>query len=222
MKWELVVFDLAGTTLFDGDAVNSCFRAALAGSGIDADPARVNAVMGLHKPQAIAMLLAEYGQAPSPAVVERIHADFSARMIRYYGHDPAVRELPGASAAFARLRQAGVKVALNSGFGRPIIDAILTRLHWTKAVDATVASNEVARGRPHPDMIRRLLATLGLTDPGRVVKVGDTLADLEEGKSAGCGLVLGITTGACTRTQLEAAPHDRIVDSLDEAVALLF
>ena len=47
---ELVVFDMAGTTVADSDAVNASFRAALSGAGIEANPVAVNAVMGLAKP----------------------------------------------------------------------------------------------------------------------------------------------------------------------------
>ncbi|MEY4134956.1 MAG: hypothetical protein RL386_1306, partial [Bacteroidota bacterium] len=55
-----------------------------------------------------------------------------------------------------------------------------------------------------------------ITDPGEVAKVGDAVADIEEGRNAGCGLVLGITTGAHTHDQLRAARPDRIIASLAE------
>src|SRR5262249_58578109 len=53
MEIELVVFDMAGTTVHDGDAVGSCFRAALATAGVAAPADAVKAVMGLPKPQAV-------------------------------------------------------------------------------------------------------------------------------------------------------------------------
>ena len=62
---ELVVFDMAGTTVYDGDAVNASFRAALASRGIDAESTLVNSVMGLHKPEAIRILLTSLGR-PAP------------------------------------------------------------------------------------------------------------------------------------------------------------
>ena len=34
---------------------------------------------------------------------------------------------------------------------------------------------------------------LGVLDAARVAKVGDTSVDLQEGKNAGCGLVIGVT-----------------------------
>jgi phosphonatase-like hydrolase len=224
---ELVVFDLAGTTVHDGDAVNACFRATLAAWGIEAEPAAVNTVMGLPKPEAIRILLDQFGRpcgvAPSVEAINAIHEDFTHRMCRYYADDPAVREVPGASAAFAALRRGGIKVALNTGFFRPIADVLLTRLGWRSpdVIDAAVTSDEVPRGRPHPDMIRHLMAQLDIQDTRRVAKVGDTRADLEEGTNAGCGLVIGVTTGSLSREALRACPHSHILESVAEVPALL-
>ena len=77
------------------------------------------------------------------------------------------------------------------------------------------------RGRPRPDMIRLLMARLGVTDPQRVAKVGDTPVDLEEGKNAGCRFVIGVTTGAFTRQELEKHPHTLIVDSVVEVPGIV-
>jgi phosphonatase-like hydrolase len=224
---ELVVFDMAGTTVCDGDAVKSSFRATLAAWGIEADPAVVNSVMGLAKPEAIRILVErdkKQGRASPPASkINAIHEDFTRRMCDYYATNPAVREIPGTAAVFAALRQAGIQVALNTGFFRPIADALLTRLAWHSpaVIDATVTSDEVPRGRPHPDMIRHLMRRLGIQDAHRVAKVGDTKADLEEGTNAGCALVIGVTTGSFTRQQLQACPHTHILESVADVPALL-
>src|SRR5262249_45339894 len=155
----------------------------------------VNSVMGLPKPLAIRTLVEQSQQAGSLLPqVDAIHADFVERMDRFYAEDPAVCEVPGASEAFAILHRNRIKVALNSGFSRQIIATIVRRLGWEQKsiVDATIGSDEVARGRPHPDMIERLMADLGVRDRKAVVKVGDTPADLEEGTTAGCGRVVGV------------------------------
>jgi phosphonatase-like hydrolase len=213
---ELVVFDMAGTTVFDGDAVNASFRAALASKGIDAESSLVNTVMGLHKPEAIRILLTSLGRLADDAQVDAIHADFVSRMRDYYAHDPAVREIPGASAAFATLRRAGAKVALNTGFNRSIVDVILNRLGWSvpAVIDATVSSDEVAHGRPHPDMIQHLMTQLGVRDARNVAKVGDTKVDMEEGHNAGCGLVIGVLTGSDSAEKLRQSPHTHLTESV--------
>jgi phosphonatase-like hydrolase len=211
---QLVVFDMAGTTLHDGNAVADCFAAALSAIGVRPEARAINDVMGLPKPNAIKRLLAAAGRPMVSAEVDAIHVDFVARMIRYYERDPSVREIAGASTVFAHLRRAGIKVALNTGFNRAIVDVILKRLGWESAVDATIASDEAPRGRPHPDMIRALMQKLGVNDARHVAKVGDTPVDLEEGYAAGCRVVIGVTTGSFTRAELEACRHTHILDSV--------
>ena len=131
--------------------------------------------------------------------------------------------MPGASAAFRLLNQRGIKVALNTGFSRDIARTLIDRLGWERAglIDASVTSDEVKRGRPHPDMIQRLMLHLGVTNPQSVVKVGDTPADLLEGRNAGCGLVIGVTGGSSTREQLEKFPHDHLIATVAQLPELL-
>jgi phosphonatase-like hydrolase len=221
MSIELVVFDMAGTTVHDGDAVNRCFRAALADAGLAVDAAAVNAVMGLPKPEAIRRLVAA---SPLAHRVQAIHADFVARMRHHYATDPEVREVPGAAATFARLRRAGIRVGLDTGFSRDIAQVVIDRLGWGGAdpvIDASVASDEVPRGRPYPDMIDHLMRQCGVGDHARVAKVGDTPADLTEGHGAGCGLIIGVTSGSHTREELTRHPHTHLIASVADLPALL-
>ena len=55
-------------------------------------------------------------------------------------------------------------------------------------------------------MILKAMRDLGVSDAGRVAKVGDTPSDLEEGTAAGCGLVVGVTGGSHTRTAARTRP----------------
>lgn len=221
---ELVVFDIAGTTVQDDGVVNRCLRDALAAAGLKLDAAEVNRVMGLPKPLAIARLIDEAHRWRDLAGrVETIHRDFVSRALAFYREHPSVREVAGAGELFRLLRSAGVRVALDTGFDRPITDAILQRLGWAEgiAVDATITSDEVERGRPHSDMILVLMKRLGIESPTRVAKVGDTPSDLEEGTNAGCGLVVGVTSGTHTREQLEPIPHTHLIASIRELPAIL-
>src|SRR5579862_3661053 len=187
MQMQLVVFDLAGTTVHDPGAVNGCFRAALSAAGVNVAVADVNAVMGLPKPEAIRRLVVGTSLAGRIAA---IHEDFQARMVDFYRTDPAVAEIPGTTALFQRLRATGVAVAVNTGFSRQIVRTLLDRLGWERdgLIQASVTSDEVPNGRPQPDMIFHLMRELNVSNAINVAKVGDTPADLEEGTAAECGL----------------------------------
>jgi phosphonatase-like hydrolase len=222
MPIELVVFDMAGTTVYDGNAVGNCFRATLAAAGLEVDPSVVKTVMGLPKPEALRRLIE--ASPSSAALRERvtpIHEDFVARMRHYYASDSTIHEVPGASATFAALRRAGIKCALNTGFSRAIASVLIDRLGWQDRIDASVTSDEAPRGRPYPDMIHHLMQKLGIKEVVRVAKVGDTPVDLEEGTNAGCGMVIGVTQGSHSREQLERWPHTHLIHSVAELPALL-
>lgn len=220
---EMVVFDMAGTTIHDDDGVNRAVRAALDAVGVTVTRDAVNEVMGIPKPAAIRHLLETSGRADLVPQLEAIHADFVRRMIEFYRTDPSVKEIPGAADTFRRLRAAGIKTVLDTGFSRNIVDVILERLGWKDStlLDTTIASDEVPRGRPHPDMIEKAMRELGIADPKRVAKVGDTPSDLEEGTSAGCGMVVGVTRGSHTKEQLQPHPHTHLIGTVAELPALL-
>ena len=84
--------------------------------------------------------------------MDLIHRDFLASMVHHYATSATVEPMPHALEVFATLRDGGIRVALDTGFSRPILNSILRRLGWDspKILDATVASDEVARGRPAP------------------------------------------------------------------------
>lgn len=224
MKIDLVVFDMAGTTVNDEDSVNRCLRTSLAAAGVTVTAAQVNAVMGLPKPTAIAMLIEQCEPANArPVQVDAIHDDFVRRSIEFFRNDPSVHEVPGATEVFESLKRSAIRVALDTGFNRAIAGVILDRLGWSGSplIDATICSDEVRRGRPHPDMILALMARFGIDDPRRVAKVGDTPADLQQGENAGCGLVVGVTSGTHGREELAAFHHTNLIASIADFPGVL-
>jgi len=226
---QLVVFDIAGTTVADNGQVADAFIEAFRTTGVELPVEEVKKVMGFRKIDAVRLLLDKFSpDSPSgderEALIKEIHDRFIHGMISFYRQDPDLRPLPYAEKLFSRLREKGVKIALNTGFTRAITDAILQRLHWNNGaggIDRVICSDEVPEGRPSPDMINRLIAELGVTSAGHVLKVGDTEVDVEEGRNAGCGIVVSVTTGAYTRAQLQQYHPDHIIDSLEELVPII-
>jgi phosphonatase-like hydrolase len=181
-------------------------------------------VMGYKKSDAIHMLLRQHGEnAPDLRKVEKIHQRFIEGMIRFYETTPDLKPFEDTEDLFRWLRKKDVRVALNTGFSSAVTNIILNRLHWRtgEIIDGVISSDEVARGRPAPDMIFEMMNRLQISDPLSVVKVGDTQSDVEEGRQAGCGLVVGTTTGAYSREQLEIYQPDHIIDNLESLKVIL-
>jgi phosphonatase-like hydrolase len=222
-KFRLAVFDVAGTTVLDGDAVLGCLRDVLE-ERMSVSRQEVLDVMGLPKPLAIRQLLSLRGILHGEALdaaVDDAHRAFRVAMIERYRNGP-IAPAEGAEGVFAALRNAGVRVALDTGFSRDILDAVLERLGWAggSTVDFSIASDEVERGRPHPDLIDRAKVMAGVAESRRVVKIGDTPADLAQGLAADCGLVVGVTYGTHSREQL-ARPGVQTIDRLDDLLPLI-
>lgn len=223
-KYLLAVFDMAGTTVRDKGNVAASFIKAFEQNKLPIPADEVHKVMGWRKMDAISMLLRQYyPKKETTELVETIHHSFISNMISFYKQDEELQPLPFAEDVFRSLRLAGVKVALNTGFTKSITEVLLNRLNWKtgETIDAVISSDEVKEGRPHAFMIEQLMYNFGIDDPMLVAKTGDTEADILEGRNAGCGLVVGITTGAYTKEQLAQFNPDKIIDSLHQLPALI-
>jgi phosphonatase-like hydrolase len=223
---ELVVFDIAGTTVEDKGNINDVFRKAFLNAGIEnVDAADVDDVMGYRKKEAIEIIVEKYkpGYENNNEFIDSIHNDFTEQMVAFYETCEELVALPFAEKVFHELRENKVKVALNTGFTRVITVPILKRLGWDKAsfIDEVICSDEVPEGRPHPFMIEKLMQKLNINFAEDVAKVGDTKVDIEEGRNAGCGIVVGVTTGAYTKEQLIKYQPDYIIDSLELLPSLI-
>ena len=224
MGIELVVFDIAGTTLHDESNVAKVLQQTIQLAGVSVTVEEVNEVMGYAKPYAIRYLLQQKGDSrySDQAFISQLHDRFVEDMKAYYATHPAVREKEGVSAVFAALKAKGIKVALDTGFDRAITNVILERVGWQQQglIDAVATSDQVPFGRPYPYMIYNIMEELEIRSIQSVAKAGDTISDLEEGTNAGCRYVIGVTTGAYTREELEKGPHTHLVANLDELLSI--
>jgi phosphonatase-like hydrolase len=206
----LVIFDMAGTTVEDRGQVPAAFAATLAANGITITADEIARVRGAAKRQAIRNLL-----PPSQAdQADRIYAEFRNNLSTAY-RTGGVRAVPGADEVIVYLRSKGVKVALTTGFDRDVATLLLSTLGWTRhTIDAVVCGDDVAKGRPAPEMILLAMKLTAVDDPARVANVGDTTLDLESASRAGVRWNIGVLTGAHTREALERAPHTEIIPSI--------
>lgn len=224
MSIQLVVFDIAGTTVRDPGNVNEVFRSAFSKAGInEVSVPEVDEVMGYRKEDAIRQIVGRHRPEWAEDRVDEIHQDFTRTMVSFYEEGAAIEPLPFAEKTFQELQQNKVKVALNTGFTRVITDVILKKLGWDQVsfIDQVVCSDEVEQGRPFPFMIRKLMQDLDISFSEDVAKVGDTKVDIEEGQNSRCGIVVGVTTGAQSKSELAKSRPDYIINSLEFLPSLI-
>lgn len=226
MKIELVVFDLAGTTVEDNRDVQRILKNVLGNFDVDISLDDANAVMGIPKPVAIEQLLRKKYYGNNGVIsewIKEIHGMFISEMTHFYRTDLSVMEKEGVTETFRILKDNDIKIVVDTGFDRLITDTLLKRMNWLEdgLIDGSVTSDEVPRGRPFPDMIFKAMELTGVRDISKVAKVGDTASDLQEGNAAGCGLVVGVTTGAFSKEELEKEEHTHLIKQVPELMGIL-
>lgn len=217
MTPELVVLDMAGTTVADDGLVVRAFTTAIAAAGVPeeryADMLRyVTETMGQSKITVFRALLDDENRA------QQTNAAFETA----YGELVAAGEcspLPGAEDVVRRLREDGVKVAFTTGFAPATQRAILDALGWHDLADLALAPGEGVRGRPFPDLVLTAALRLGVTDVRRIAVAGDTASDVLCGLRAGASVVAGVLTGAGRRDDFAGATH--VLDSVADLPAVL-
>lgn len=219
-KIELVVCDMAGTTVRDAGQVPQAFTSALAAHGIDVTPQAINCLRGASKRLAILNLIPP--QAPDrERVAERVYATFVQHLAQVF--NGTVEPVPGARVMMDTLRARGVRVALNTGFDRETTELLLDALRWRDGVvDAVVCGDEVKLGRPAPYMIFHCMEATGVSNVRHVANVGDTVLDLQSGHNAGVNWNIGVLSGAHGRDQMQALPHTHLLGSVADLPELFF
>ncbi|MFH9347971.1 phosphonatase-like hydrolase [Kitasatospora sp. NPDC017646] len=220
---ELAALDMAGTTINESGAVYRALRNAVERNGVAVAEADLQTWMGTDKREAIAALVRLGGGTPTPELVEEGYAAFAEYLREAYRTTPP-QAVPGVEEALAELRRRGIKVALTTGFSDDVAHPLLESLGWSTGeggnLDAVVTSDEVPRGRPAPYMIHRAMQKTGVIDTRRVLTAGDTVVDVEAGRNAGAGVVVGVLTGELTRADFDGHPQTHVLASAAEIPGL--
>lgn len=230
MHKKLAVFDMAGTTVDDRDEVYRVLREAVERHGARFTDEEFQKWMGTEKRWAIENLFAIGGVDADDELIDDAFGWFLGELDRTYTDNPPV-PLPGVEEALRTLRAAGVNVALTTGFSRSIADLILDRMNWRRAsdtgaesasvvLDAISCGDEVPAGRPEPHMIEAVMAATGVTEPGDVISLGDTVVDVASARAAGVTSV-GVRTGHLTEAEFDEAGADLVLRSAADVAGLL-
>ncbi len=220
---SLVVFDMAGTTVNEDNVVYKTLQQSINKKGYDFSLDQVLAEgAGKEKLEAIRSILKVYARENDNSLADEIYEDFIALLSRAYENINVLPQ-PNAEELFRILRKKNIKIVLNTGYDADTAESLIEKLGWKKGVeyDSLITSSDVEKNRPDPEMIDLAMDIYGIQDSKSVVKVGDSIIDIEEGQNAGCGLSIGITTGAHTFQQLQSSNPDYIINNLIELVPII-
>jgi phosphonatase-like hydrolase len=204
--------DMAGTTVADDGTVMEAFTAAITEQNLPEAEYRqamtdVRSSMGQSKIEVFRRILGE--EASARKANEAFEDHYAAAVGR-----GAISAVPGAADTITRLRDAGVRVCLATGFSPVTRDAIIDRLGWAALIDLALSPADAGRGRPWPDLPLTALLRLRGGAVSELAVAGDTTSDIESGLRAGAAIVAGVLTGASSRGDLEQAGAPLILDTI--------
>ncbi|SHM39433.1 phosphonatase-like hydrolase [Flavobacterium saccharophilum] len=212
---EMVVFDMAGTTINEQNIVYKSLHKAINKFGIEVSLELVLSLgAGKEKHQAIKDILKHINNTDSNT--SNLIFEYFKEILDQEYLSAKVLPIEGVENVLQNLKKDGVKVVLNTGYSSHVANTLLEKLNWKKdnQFDALITADDVVLGRPFPDMIHKAMQLFAITDASKVLKAGDSAIDIEEGKNAKCGITIGVLSGAQTRSQLEEAKPDYILESL--------
>ena len=218
MNIKAVIFDWAGTTVdFGCCGPLRVFVDVFERHGIELTLEEVRAPMGMAKrdhvrallclPHVVVQWAERNGRAPNEADVDALYGEFEPAVMRTLKHHCEV--LDGVVDACVWLRERGIKIGSTTGYTAEMMRVVAAYAkEQGYAPDTIVTAEDVGGvGRPEPYMLQHNLRLLDIYPPRTVVKVGDTIADIQEGINAGVwsvGVVVGSSVMGMTRDEYDA------------------
>jgi phosphonoacetaldehyde hydrolase len=203
---RLVIFDWAGTIVDHGSiAPIAALMVAFDELGLELSEAEARKPMGLNKRDHIDALLRSsaisdqwfkaFGKEPTSIDVDAVYERFLPLQMRAARRRTAL--IPGVVECGRELRVRGIKIGTTTGYPREIGAAVAESARDQGFdPDHCVFPDDVSSGRPAPQMILRNMELAEIDSPATVVKVGDTVPDIEEGRNAACWSVGVTETGS--------------------------
>lgn len=236
---QALLLDWAGTAVDYGSvAPVDALVEAFASRGVEIAREQARGPMGIAKHEHVEALFAlrsvaerwreVHGRDPGSDDVRALHDDLEIRLAAHVARRSEL--IPGHLELVAWARARGVAIATGSGYARrtmePLLESARARGY---SPDAVVLPEDVGAGRPAPLMAYLSACRVRRWPLTHFVKIGDTPADMREGRAAGCwcvgysrcgnGLGLSREEDLALGEQDRAARLERIAGRLREAGA---
>lgn len=245
---KAVIFDWAGTVIDYGCfAPVQAFIDAFQRVGIEITTVEAREPMGLSKKEHVTAILKmervqqffkeKFNRESNETDVEQLYAFFEKSLISSLPlfTDPILGTLDVVQA----LRDKNIKIGSTTGYTRKMMNVVEEHAKQRGySPDCIVCADEVKKARPTPHMVFENMIQLDVFPPRNIIKVGDTTADIKEGKNAGVwsiGIIKGSSELGLTEFEVERlsdetyknlaakvadkfieAGADFVIDSMDE------
>lgn len=205
-KIEAVIFDWAGTTVDYGCfAPVQAFKNAFNAYGLKPTNDQIREPMGKLKIDHIKTMLEmfsinqefikKYNREFNDIDVNNIYELFEKSLMSQIVNHTKIK--PYVLETVTKLKELGIKIGSTTGYTDMMMEPVLSSAKKQGYVPDCWYSPDSTNniGRPYPYMIFKNMETLNISSVRNVIKVGDTISDIQEGVNAGV-TVVGIIEGS--------------------------
>lgn len=213
---KAVLWDMDGTLIDSGEYHWLTWRDALADLGVTLTREDFNGWFGSRNDR----ILSRYFPGISASDIQRI-GDLKEERYRELVRRDGVVLLPGIGDWLARLREAGWRQAVASSAPPANIDVLVEVLGLHDTFNAVVSAEEVAHGKPAPDVFLRAAEKVGVP-PARCVVVEDAAIGVEAGRRGGMrtiGIEGGHSHGPLQADVVTRSMADLPLDTFDKLLS---
>lgn len=224
MKYEAILFDWAGTTVDYGCfAPVQAFMEIFKEYGIEPTMEETRKPMGMLKWDHIKTMLSMericrefqriHGRDFTDRDVDEMHEKFAANLMKILDQFSEPKEY--VVDTVRKLREKGIKIGSTTGYTDAMMEVVTKEAKKAGYEPDCWYSPDAAGhcGRPYPYMIFKNMEALHIDSVHKVMKVGDTVSDILEGKNAGVftiGILEGSSEMGLTKTEYDAlSPEEK-------------
>lgn len=209
MRYGIGVFDFDGTLVDTCAPIMLAVRAALEAWGLEPPPeAEFLHMVGLPLDEIFRRVAVEADEHQITSMCS-VYRERFQRVAQ-----GRTRLYDGVVETVAHLRGAGVRLAIATSRGMPSLVQILENHGLGGAFEFLVSHNCVERGKPHPEMLERVLGHFD-TGPNDALMVGDTTFDMSMGRAASvdtCAVTYGLHDAEALEQEQPTHTVDRATD----------
>jgi phosphonoacetaldehyde hydrolase len=215
---KAILFDFIGTVVMEKDpsTVNRCFAMAFKDHGIEITDELIKVNRGKDKRDMIMAVLKNAGHSLElhDSIMNSLKEHLENNLTNF-------SENTGAKEIIEYAKKKGMVVGLGTGLPRDTFESILHHLQWgDPAFDYIGIAAETGRGRPYPDMILDMLKKCDLKNT-ELLKVGDTVSDIQEGKNANI-MTVAILSGTQDEQEIMNQKPDHAIRHLSELKEIIY
>lgn len=228
-KIELAVFDWAGTTVDYGCfAPVKVFLEIFKEKGIEVTISEARAPMGLLKIDHIKAMLSgerilklweeKYKRTWNMEDVNEMYRSFEDKLFKILAE--YTTPVPYCIETIKTLRNSGIKIGSTTGYTQEMMNIVVLEAEKKGyAPDFYITPSSTPSGRPYPYMIFENMNKLNVGDLDCVIKIGDTISDIKEGRNAKVwtvGIIKGSSELGLSLEEIEKISDDELKKKMTE------